>query len=364
MGANFSLPNDIQNGTTGDADEVMSNFNTILSNFTPVGMDDASANVAAMQTTVDPYPGDSESLATALSGELHRLRFLFKQITGETQWYIDPDGSLAGVYTNSATFSGKKTFSNNVIFTKGADVASATALPVITDGNYFDVTGTTAITSIDTVGVGVWIKLHFDGALILTHNATDLILPGAANITTVAGDEAEFVEYATGDWRCVNYQRTSGVPVVAGRLVQQVNTQTGTSSTGTTVIPLDNTIPQNTEGDEVMTLAITPTNASNKLKIEVVVVGTNGSGGNLIAALFQDSTANSLAAASQSWNAGTTIETTAFTHYMTAGTTSATTFKIRYGSNVAGTTYFNIDSGTADLGGVFASSITISEVTV
>jgi hypothetical protein len=92
---------------------------------------------------------------------------------------------------------------------KGADVASAAALPLIADGNYFDVTGTVTVSSMATLGVGTQIKLHFDDALILTHNATDLILPGAANITTAAGDEAEFIEYATGDWRCVNYSRAS-----------------------------------------------------------------------------------------------------------------------------------------------------------
>ena len=53
------------------------------------------------------------------------------------------------------------------------------------------------------------------------------------------------------------------------RLVQVVNTQTGAVATGTTVMPIDDTIPQNTEGDQYMTLAITPTHASNKLLIEV-----------------------------------------------------------------------------------------------
>jgi hypothetical protein len=57
--------------------------------------------------------------------------------------------------------------------------------------------------------------LHFDGALILTHHATDLVLPGAANITTAAGDEAEFVEYATGDYRCTSYTKADGTAVVA-----------------------------------------------------------------------------------------------------------------------------------------------------
>lgn len=97
--------------------------------------------------------------------------------------------------------------------TKGADMASAAALAPGSDGNYFDVTGTTAITSINTVSVGTIIHLHFDGALTFTHNATDLILPGAANITTAAGDEAIMFEYASGDWRCLNYTKADGSTV-------------------------------------------------------------------------------------------------------------------------------------------------------
>lgn len=100
---------------------------------------------------------------------------------------------------------------------KGADVASAAALPLGNAGNYFDVTGAVTITSIVQTAVGgaavqagTVNKLHFDAALVLTHHATDLILPGAANITTVAGDEAEFICYAAGDWRCTKYQRLTG----------------------------------------------------------------------------------------------------------------------------------------------------------
>lgn len=98
---------------------------------------------------------------------------------------------------------------------KGADVASATALDIGTDGNYFDVTGTTTITSItDMGGAGTVVILQFDGALTFTHHATDLILPGGANITTAAGDHAIMVNYASGDWRCVGYFKASGEATV------------------------------------------------------------------------------------------------------------------------------------------------------
>lgn len=101
-------------------------------------------------------------------------------------------------------------------WSQGADVASATALPVLTDGNYFDITGTTTVTSIDTTGgAGTQIKLHFDDILILTHHATNLVLPTGANITTAAGDEVEFVEYAAGDYRCTGYLKADGTALAS-----------------------------------------------------------------------------------------------------------------------------------------------------
>lgn len=142
-------------------------------------------------------------------------RAVFRSL-GSGNWlciaYQKADGSpvvLGGTATTDITMS-----SSMIKWAKGADVASAAALPLITDGNYFDVTGTTTVTSFNSVGVGTVVKLHFDDALILTHHATDLILPGGANITTAAGDEAEFVEYASGDFRCTSYTKANGTSVV------------------------------------------------------------------------------------------------------------------------------------------------------
>lgn len=64
---------------------------------TPAGLDDYSTNESQMQTTTDPYPGQAVSLATSTAGEFERIRHLIKQITGQAQWYIDPDTNLASV---------------------------------------------------------------------------------------------------------------------------------------------------------------------------------------------------------------------------------------------------------------------------
>ena len=126
---------------------------------------------------------------------------------------------------------------SQIQWSKGADVASATALVLLTDGNYFDVTGTVTITSFNTTAVGTQIKLHFDAACTLTHHATDLILPGGANITTAAGDEAEFIEYASGDYRCTNYTKASGKAVVGS-----------TAGTATMWVPAVAMYPTSTNG--------------------------------------------------------------------------------------------------------------------
>ena len=54
--------------------------------------------------------------------------------------------------------------------------------------------------------------LVFDGILTLAHNATSLILPGAANIPTAAGDTAILVSEGSGNWRCLAYNRAVAVP--------------------------------------------------------------------------------------------------------------------------------------------------------
>jgi hypothetical protein len=128
-------------------------------------------------------------------------------------------------------------------------------------------------------------------------------------------------------------------------------------------MPIDDTIPQNTEGDQYMSLAITPKSAASTLVIEVVFNYSESSPDAVTAALFQDSTANALAAAAGYVpSIGDVPNQINFTHVMTAGTTSSTTFKVRAGPNSVGTVTFNGLASARKLGGVMASSIVIREI--
>lgn len=98
--------------------------------------------------------------------------------------------------------------------TKASDIASATTTDLSTvAGSFVDVTGTTTITGFGTLSAGMSKVVQFDGALTLTHNATSLILPGGANITTAAGDCLYAISLGSGNWIVPFYQKASGGPV-------------------------------------------------------------------------------------------------------------------------------------------------------
>ena len=158
-----------------------------------------------------------------------------------------------------------------------------------------------------------------------------------------------------------HYTAASG-GVIVGRIFQKPFTQVSTVDTGTTLIAFTDAIPQNTHGDEYMTQAITPTNASNKLIIEVLWFGSSSASGQMTVALFQDSTADALAVVSADVRTGSATVAIPLIYEMSAGTTSSTTFKVRAGQNNAGTTTFNGAGGTRLYGGKAMSSIKVTEI--
>jgi hypothetical protein len=394
-------------------------------------------NMASVRTFADELPyydsGDTPSRASASTFKVttdvtaryvkgRRIKCndgstLYGTITAST--YSAPDTTItvgldSGSLTASlssvalAILSPTSTALPHGVNLKGADIASASTTDLsAATGDYVDVTGTTTITALGTAANGVEKCVTFTGILTLTHNATSLILPGGANITTAAGDSAVFKSRGSGNWQCITYSKASGQAVVAPAsnpfsdasgivknssdgtkivkisaaslttgttrtwtapdydlsnwVVQRLSSQTGALATGSTTIPSDDTIPQNTEGNQYLTLSITPKNTANILKIEVTLAITNSASGSMTAALFQDSTANALAGQQSDVTAGGALINMKFTHTMAAGTTSSTTFNVRAGLQLAGTTTFNGQSGARKLGGVSASSIVITE---
>ena len=121
-----------------------------------------------------------------------------------------PDGSEAPSVLDDHIRSAYAIIKQNA--SKGSDIASSGTITIPAAGSYFDITGTTTITAISDTNTwdGRQVTLQFDDALTLTH-ASSFVLPGAADITTAAGDVAMFVRQSSGNWRCTNYMDVSPV---------------------------------------------------------------------------------------------------------------------------------------------------------
>lgn len=80
------------------ADDLNNEFDNIITNMDPPGIEDASANVSAMQSTVNPGGLGTESLATSLLGEIQRLRYTIARMVDSSltkKWYENPIRSFA-----------------------------------------------------------------------------------------------------------------------------------------------------------------------------------------------------------------------------------------------------------------------------
>lgn len=83
------------------------------------------------------------------------------------------------------------------------------------ESRFLTVSGTTTITALGTTGSGISRWVTFSGILTLTHNASSLILPTGASITTAAGDIALFKSEGSGNWRCMSFMRANGQSLVS-----------------------------------------------------------------------------------------------------------------------------------------------------
>lgn len=213
MSISPSYPFTLQNGTTADATQVMADFNQIQS--------DVNTNAA--------HNGANSDI-TSLTGLTTPLSIAQGGTAAITAAAARTSLGVPGLTTNN-TYTGTQTFSNTVTMSAAAfneatqvTIASAASVAIGTAAsNNIIISGVTTITSFGNVAAGINRFVTFSGILTLTHNATSLILPGAVNITTAVGDTALMQSLGAGNWRCMFYALSTGLPVTSpgssGRLL-------------------------------------------------------------------------------------------------------------------------------------------------
>lgn len=201
------------------------------------------------------------------------------------------------------------------------------------------------------------------GGSLASNRTISLDISGLTEETSIAsGDFVAIQDVSAGALRKMTRSNlVAGISGEVSKLKQIQHASTSAVSTTSTAMPYDDTIPQNTEGAQFLTVSITPANASNRLLIEIELMVASTASNICCVALFQDSTANALAATGQLMSNANDPHTVRLRHEMAAGTTSATTFKVRAGLEGAGTLTVNGDSGSRKFSTLPKSSITVTE---
>lgn len=166
--------------------------------------------------------------------------------------------------------------------------------------------------------------------------------------------------YASAPTKVIVYAQGMKLP---GDVVQTIRNASSAVATGATNIPQDDSIPQNNEGDQYFSQAITPTATPNLLEVFCMMFFGVSKIDTPSVALFQDSTVDALAASRFTSGAGVGYTTSAiFKHRFLAATTSATTLNIRAGCTASCTLTLNGKAAAREFGGVASSWQEVSEI--
>lgn len=179
---------------------------------------------------------------------------------------------------------------------------------------------------------------------------TVLLKPSANNTGTstlaVSGLSAVTIKQSDGNNLPAGALKTTGLymlvhngthfvvlnPTVSGSGVLQSVSTTNTSATHLLyTIPCDDTIPTSSEGTEVMSLSITPKSATSRIILRVTGTASTVSAGQLVAALFANSSSSAFCAMPISSTVTNEVVNFVFTAVHEPGTTSAVTYKLRAG---------------------------------
>lgn len=277
----------------------------------------------------------------------------------------------AGNATNSPSHAGLHDNTNDAIKATQTKVGTGASVPAANTIMFGTGAGSSAWTQLTSAQLAASLTDETGSGAAVFANTPTLVTPKVDTINeattnngvTVAGvnmkagvlttpSSVSSAAIATG--AVGNTQLASGV------CVQEVSSVISAVATGTTTIPLDDTIPQITEGDQYLSVVITPKSVTNILQIQVQLFASQSGATNAIAALFQDANVNALAVG-QNFNATATAPSPVFiTHTMVAGTIGSTTFRVRGGST-AGTMTVNGQSGARLFGASTKSSIVVTE---
>jgi hypothetical protein len=270
-------------------------------------------------------------------------------------------GTLAITYSGTALpvangGTGITAFGTGIAAALGANIGSAGA-PVLFNG---DAGTPSAIVLTNATGTAAGLSVGVATSATSATYAGGLATTGATVVVSSAAAPSTGQVLTATSSTAATWQTPSG----GGKVAQVVYTEDASQKTSAVTIPLDDTIPQNTDGTAYAELdtSITPTNASSYLLIEVTVPVYASAANSYALALFKDSDADAIATCLTYLNTAAASATMIIRVRIAAGSTAAKSFKIRFGRTSGSVTMYLNDYSTPYFGGSFKSSMTVTEI--
>lgn len=204
-GATFSrLHNWIATEVLKSAD-VNAEFNNVLNNLDPSGVGAWSTNAAQMQLQTSPGGLGSESLATALSGELQRIRYVIQRMIGNgvTYWYQAPSSTI----TDLVAALGSGLPQNRIV--SGLTTGNSSQLIAL------QAAGTTS--SLTLFGAGTTFSYYVNNtpySVTANTTITGLSLASASNATCQVSSVGATPVFAGQQWTKALGQYGTNIPVI------------------------------------------------------------------------------------------------------------------------------------------------------
>lgn len=151
-----------------------------------------------------------------------------------------------------------------------------------------------------------------------------------------------------------------GMP--GGVIIDRAYAEYTTNANLTTVIPVDDTVPQNTEGTQVLSVSLTPKSTTSRIRLRFqgfFTVDTNGA--SCTAAVFSSASSSALRASVTSAPQIGYPSPVLLEHEYVPGTTSALTFSVRVGPQ-SGTLRLNGGTAARMFGGVAGATLIVEEI--
>lgn len=219
--------------------------------------------------------------------------------------------------------------------------------------------GVTAVWTTDPLLTSAVSVITTEGDLIVGNvsgNATRLPIGANKKYLKSNGTDPAWSDLLLAD--ATDSLARTGMPV--GSVVQCVTISTNAYSSHSTAIPLDDTIPQSTEGDLILTASITPTTTSNRVRVTAELMADGGAA-TIMCALFRGAGVNAIASSMGYSAAADTPVPMILLFEDVPGSVSAQTYNLRVGPNTS-TMYINGVSGGRLLGGTMLSSMRLEEI--